>query len=64
MNQYHFEFSGKIIERGFWIYTYKIINNNTTYFYVGRTGDSSSPHEVHLLVECYLTLVKISTVIH
>jgi hypothetical protein len=44
MNQYHIEFSGKIIERGFWIYTYKILHNNTTYFYVARTGDSSSPH--------------------
>jgi len=42
MNNYIFEFSGEISKRGFWIYIYKINNNNSDYYYVGRTGDSSS----------------------
>ena len=42
MKRYQFEFSGKITERGFWIYVYKITYSNHNYYYVGRTGDSSS----------------------
>ncbi len=42
MNKIHFSFSGKIVQRGFWIYIWKIDHEDDTYFYVGRTGDSSS----------------------
>jgi len=37
-------FSGQILERGFWLYVWKIKFENTLYFYVGRTGDSSLAH--------------------
>ena len=35
-------FSGRILERGFWLYVWKVTAPNKTVFYVGRTGDSSS----------------------
>ncbi len=37
-------FDGAVLERGFWLYVWKIEDTSGTYFYVGRTGDSSSPH--------------------
>lgn len=35
-------FSGAILERGFWLYAWRISCGAETFFYVGRTGDSSS----------------------
>lgn len=35
-------FSGAILERGFWIYSWRIKCGAREVFYVGRTGDSSS----------------------
>lgn len=37
-------FNGQILERGFWLYVWKIDYNRKQFFYVGRTGDSSSAH--------------------
>ncbi len=42
LSKYQFGFDGKILTRGFWIYLWKINYGQTTYFYIGRTGDSSS----------------------
>jgi len=35
-------FSGGILERGFWLYVWRIECHDRVFFYVGRTGDSSS----------------------
>ena len=35
-------FSGAILERGFWLYVWRIACGATEFYYVGRTGDSSS----------------------
>jgi len=41
--QFHrIKFSGAILERGFWLYVWRIKHENTEFLYVGRTGDSSS----------------------
>ena len=37
-------FQGEVLERGFWLYIWEIVNGSNRYFYVGRTGDSSSAH--------------------
>lgn len=44
--QYHMAFNGKMLERGFWIYVWKVEDRgkSAVYYYVGRTGDSSSIH--------------------
>lgn len=45
MNKITLEFSGEILERGFWIYCWKVLplkGKGSPVFYVGRTGDSSS----------------------
>ena len=44
MESYETSFSGKILERGFWLYVWRITEFNKTVWYVGRTGDSSSPN--------------------
>ncbi|MBC8441528.1 MAG: hypothetical protein H8D87_17805 [Deltaproteobacteria bacterium] len=44
LNSYQMSFSGQVLERGFWLYVWKIKFENCLYFYVGRTGDSSSAH--------------------
>lgn len=36
------DFTGAILERGFWLYAWRITNGDRIIFYVGRTGDSSS----------------------
>lgn len=36
------KFDGRILERGFWLYVWRIISSRCTVLYVGRTGDSSS----------------------
>ena len=38
------EFSGKLLKRGFWLYVWDIKEDRRRHLYVGRTGDSSSPH--------------------
>ena len=38
------EFSGKLLKRGFWLYVWDIKQDQRHRLYVGRTGDSSSPH--------------------
>ena len=45
MKNYQLEFDGKLLERGFWVYVWEIYTpRNEKLFYVGRTGDSSSPN--------------------
>jgi len=41
---HHIRFSGAILERGFWLYIWRIQSDTRTFFYVGRTGDSSSKY--------------------
>jgi len=38
------EFNGEVLERGFWLYVWEITEGSACHLYVGRTGDSSSPH--------------------
>lgn len=38
------EFNGKLLKRGFWLYIWDIREDRKRHLYVGRTGDSSSPH--------------------
>lgn len=35
---------GLMLERGFWLYVWRIHTGRDTLLYVGRTGDESSPH--------------------
>jgi len=35
---------GIMLERGFWLYVWRIHTGSETLLYVGRTGDESSPH--------------------
>ncbi len=35
---------GTMLERGFWLYVWRIHTGTETLLYVGRTGDESSPH--------------------
>ena len=44
MKSYEVNFSGTLLERGFWLYVWKISADSKTVWYVGRTGDSSSPN--------------------
>ncbi len=44
MNAYKLEFDGSLLERGFWLYIWKITYRKRCLFYVGRTGDSSSKY--------------------
>ena len=37
-------FNGRTLERGFWLYMWEILFEGKKYFYVGRTGDNSSPN--------------------
>jgi len=37
-------FDGHLLKRGFWLYVWKISGPRSNYVYVGRTGDTSSPH--------------------
>jgi len=37
-------FDGAVLRRGFWLYVWRIVAKGRTVLYVGRTGDSSSPH--------------------
>lgn len=44
VDSYDMSFSGMVLERGFWLYVWRIDCNDKLFFYVGRTGDSSSPY--------------------
>ena len=44
MEMCRMEFSGRLLKRGFWLYIWDIREQNQRRLYVGRTGDSSSPH--------------------
>jgi hypothetical protein len=44
LNGYQMEFNGEVLERGFWLYVWEITEGATKHLYIGRTGDSSSPH--------------------
>jgi hypothetical protein len=37
-------FNGALLGRGFWLYVWRITSAARNVLYVGRTGDSSSPH--------------------
>jgi hypothetical protein len=41
---YSMSFDGAVLRRGFWLYVWRIVGKGRTVLYVGRTGDSSSPH--------------------
>jgi len=38
------QFDGHLLKRGFWLYIWEIKGPASHHVYVGRTGDSSSPH--------------------
>ena len=38
------KFEGALLQRGFWLYVWEIKGDQSHHVYVGRTGDSSSPH--------------------
>ena len=44
MKAYAMSFDGALLARGFWLYVWRIVAPAETVLYVGRTGDSSSPH--------------------
>ncbi len=37
-------FDGKLLQRGFWLYVWRVSDDRRTVLYVGRTGDSSSQY--------------------
>lgn len=37
-------FPGAMLERGFWLYVWRVETSDGEYLYVGRTGDNSSPY--------------------
>jgi hypothetical protein len=42
MKSYSLKFTGGMLERGFWLYVWRVRCGRRNLFYVGRTGDSSS----------------------
>ena len=44
MKIHQLKFSGALIERGFWLYIWRVTHENDHVLYVGRTGDSSSKY--------------------
>ena len=44
MKVHFLEFSGALIERGFWLYIWRVTYKNDDVLYIGRTGDSSSKY--------------------
>ena len=44
MKAYATSFDGALLGRGFWLYVWCITDGDRKVLYVGRTGDSSSPH--------------------
>lgn len=44
MKLHRMTFDGEVLARGFWIYVWRVTTERREVLYVGRTGDSSSPH--------------------
>ena len=44
LQSYSMRFDGHLLNRGFWLYVWEIKGPLSHHVYVGRTGDSSSPH--------------------
>ena len=44
LQSYSMTFDGHLLNRGFWLYVWLIKGPQSHHVYVGRTGDSSSPH--------------------
>lgn len=44
LQAYGMRFDGHLLNRGFWLYVWEIKGPLSHHVYVGRTGDSSSPH--------------------
>ena len=44
LQSYSMTFDGHLLNRGFWLYVWQIKGPLSHHVYVGRTGDSSSPH--------------------
>ena len=44
LQQFRMSFDGRLLERGFWLYVWRVLSPQGEFLYVGRTGDSSSPH--------------------
>jgi hypothetical protein len=44
LQSYSMTFDGHLLNRGFWLYVWQIRGAQFCHVYVGRTGDSSSPH--------------------
>jgi hypothetical protein len=44
LRSYGMRFDGNLLNRGFWLYVWEIKGPTSHHVYVGRTGDSSSPH--------------------
>ena len=42
MDSHTSRFSGRILERGFWLYVWRVWSSDREVWYVGRTGDNSS----------------------
>lgn len=42
MKAHQLSFGGAVLERGFWLYVWRVTCGEHVFFYVGRTGDSSS----------------------
>ena len=42
MKLYSMEFDGSVLQRGFWLYVWRVVSADREVLYVGRTGDSSS----------------------
>lgn len=44
MKVHQLSFGGAVLERGFWLYVWRVMCRTDQFLYVGRTGDSSSPY--------------------
>ena len=44
LHSYNMTFDGHLLNRGFWLYVWRIQGPVSHHVYVGRTGDSSSAH--------------------
>ena len=44
LKSFAMSFDGALLRRGFWLYVWRIKDGERSVVYVGRTGDSSSPH--------------------
>ena len=42
MKAHQLSFGGAVLERGFWLYVWRVTSGPHQFLYVGRTGDSSS----------------------